>query len=263
MTRKLKRHRAFELSLVISDDAFIQPPRQSQRNWLLNKAMAEFADDLVHLDRVAATFVPGQESVHVADRGQAELDEADLMEDWQIPVMRAMAELVAASHGDVLEIGFGRGVSAGFIQEHGVRSHTIVECNDSVVRRFHAWRARHADRDIRLLHGRWQDVAPHWGLYDGLFFHTFPMSEDEYVTQVVQSVTYADHFFPTAASALRTNGVFTYLTNESDSLSRGHQRLLLSHFSQFTVSRLAPLHVPAHTRDTLWADALVLVKAVK
>lgn len=263
MLKRLKRHRAFELSLAIHDDGFIAPPREGQRHWLVNKAMSEFADDLVALDHAASRFVPGQEAVHVADRQQAVLADADIMEDWQVPVMRAMAEIVAAAHGDVLEVGFGRGVSAGLIQEIGVRSHTIVECNDSIVARYRSWRASHPDRDIRLLHGRWQDVTGDLETYDGVFFHTFPLSEDEYVEQVVRSVTFARHFFPTAAACLRPGGVFTYLTNEFDSLSRGHQRLLFAHFRSFTLERLAPLAVPADTRDTLWADAMVVIRAVK
>ena len=56
------------------------------------------------------------------------------MEDWQTPLMKAMARHVTESHGDVLEVGFGRGVSAELIQRLGVASHTIVEPNDHSVR---------------------------------------------------------------------------------------------------------------------------------
>ena len=81
------------------------------------------------------------------------------MEDWQIPLMRVMAAHVAQAHGDVLEIGFGRGVSAELIQQIGVRSHTIVEPDEHIIaRHFEPWRARYAGRDIRLLRGSWQDI---------------------------------------------------------------------------------------------------------
>ena len=36
------------------------------------------------------------------------LTEQEIMEDWQVPLMRVMAAHVAEAHGDVLEIGFGR-----------------------------------------------------------------------------------------------------------------------------------------------------------
>ena len=60
-----------------------------------------------------------------------------------------------------------------------MRSHTIVECNDSVVERFHAWKAAYPERDIRLLHGKWQDLTDRMAQYDGIFFHTYPLDETE------------------------------------------------------------------------------------
>jgi guanidinoacetate N-methyltransferase len=262
MTRKLRRTRDFELTLDIKSDQFIAPPRDSQRNWLLNKAVAEFADDLNQLDVLAQRFVPGLDAHHIEERANTALSDADIMEDWQIPLMRAMACVATQAHGDVLEIGFGRGVSAAFIQEFGARSHTIVECNDSVVERFHAWRAQWPQRDIRLIYGRWQDTTDQMGLYDSVFFHTYPLNETEYAEQVLNSVTFAEHFFPTAVAHLRDGGVFTYMTNEMDSFSRAHQRLVLRYFKSFELSRVA-LVPPADIRDTWWADSMIVIKATK
>ena len=263
MTRRMRRTPDFDITLDIKNDGFIAPPRESQRSWLLNRAVAEFAGDLVHLDRLAGRFVPGAEApVQIQDRSQAGLADDEIMEDWQIPLMRAMAEVASESHGDVLEIGFGRGVSASFLQELGVSSHTIIECNRSVIERFHAWKEGYPGREIRLVEGRWQDVIDGCGSYDGIFFHTYPLDEQEYIDQAVNSVTFAAHFFPAAAAHLRPGGVFTYMTNEIDSLSRNHQRLLFQHFSSFTLRLLHPLDLPPDIRDTWWADSMVIVKAV-
>jgi guanidinoacetate N-methyltransferase len=262
VTRKLKRSLEFDVDLQIKDDNFIRPPRESQRNWLLNRAVAEFAGDLRALHDVAGRFVPGVEKQIIDDRTQTELSDSDIMEDWQIPLMQRMAAVVTETAGDVLEIGFGRGISAGFIQAGKPRSHTIVECNDSVVDRFQAWRQTFAEADIRLIYGRWQDVVNQMQLYDGIFFHTYPLSEEEYVDQVLKSTTFAEHFFPTAVAHLREGGVFTYMTNEIDSLSRSHQRLLFSYFSSFSL-QLVPLALPPDVHDTWWADQMVVVKAVK
>ena len=68
-----------------------------------------------------------------------------------------MAEAVCGSSGDVLEIGFGRGVASDMIQELGVRSHTICECNPSVINRFRQWRSKFPDADIHMFEGLWQD----------------------------------------------------------------------------------------------------------
>ena len=185
------------------------------------------------------------------------------MEDWQTPIMKKMAEFVTESHGDVLEIGFGRGVSAGFIQARGVKSHTIIESNPKVVEQYYVpWMKQFAEKDINLVFGKWQEVQDRLETYDGLFFHAFPLNEQEFLEYVINSITFAEHFFPIAANLLKKGGVFSYLTTEIDSLSRRHQRALFEHFSLLTLS-IEPLSVPEDTQDTWWANSMVVVKAIK
>ena len=172
-------------------------------------------------------------------------------------------KLMGEAHGDVLEIGFGRGVSATFIQKRGARSHTVIECNDDIVRRFETWRKSYPDADIRLHHGLWQDVLGDLGHFDGVFFHTYPLTEAEFVAQIGESSTFAEHFFPHAAAHLSQGGVFTYLSNEIDSLSRTHQRLLLEHFSEINMRVVSPLPIEADVADAWWADSMVVVKATR
>ena len=263
MTRKVARTENFDFELSIHRDEFIRPPRPAQRNWLLNQVVREFSDDLHHLNQIARRFVSGADQPPdppMVDRARGTLDDQQIMEDWQLPLMTAMAATVSASGGDVLEVGFGRGVSAAEIQRAGVRSHTIIEANPAIANRFEGWRADYRDRDIRLLVGRWQDVLESAGLFDAIFFHTYPLTEEEAIAYLSQSVTFAEHFFPHAARHLRPNGVFTYLSNEVDSLSRAHQRRLLQHFSAFSVS-VVPLTLPHDVRDAWWADSMVVVAA--
>lgn len=73
----------------------------------------------------------------------------------------------------------------------------------------------------------------------------------------------AEHFFPHAAEHLKSGGVFTYLSNETDSLSRGHQRLLFRYFYSFTLSRVIGLNIPEDSHDAQWSDNMVIIKAVK
>ena len=263
MTRRVKRDKAFDLTLTIHDDGFIRPPRDMQRNSLLNRAMKEFSDELIAIDRQAADFVAGELYDGLAtDRTQQALDDVEIMEDWQLPIMQAMADSVAATHGDILEVGFGLGVSASMIQKIGVRSHTIIECNDSVMQRFAQWRADYPDADIRIVHGLWQESMDGLGPFDGIFFHTYPLTDDEYMDYVQKSVTFAEHFFATAAAHLNPGGRFSYFSNEIDSLSRPHQRALLEHFSSFSVTPVA-LSVPDDVRDTWWSNTMVSVCAYR
>lgn len=263
MLRRLKRTPDLEVALTLKRDDFLAPPRDAQRNWLLNRALGEFATDLVRLDEAARRFVPGSPTGAPEDRSTRPLRPEEIMEDWQLPIMKAMAREVTTEPGDVLEIGFGRGVSAAYLQELGVRSHTIIECNDVIARDFESWRAAYPDRDIRFIHARWQDAVDQLGPFDGVFFHTYPLDEAEFVSQVVESTTFAAHFFPHAAALLREGGSFTYMTNEIDSLGREHQRLLLQHFDSVTVRVLRDLALPPDLQDAWWADSMVVVRAVR
>lgn len=262
MTRKIKRSQDVEVTLLIKKDDFIRPPQDAQRNALLNQALKEFTDDLAALDQHASEFVEGDLQYHLSDRTQSELSDEDIMEDWQIPIMQAMADVVTEAKGEILEIGFGRGIASSMIQAPKVASHTIIECNDSVVERFHKWKEDFVGEDIRLVHGLWQDTMPDLGLFDGVFFHTYPLNDEEYMDYVNGSVTFAEHFFSIAAEHLRPGGVFTYMTNEIDSLSRAHQRLIFKHFSSFALQKVQ-LELPPDVKDTWWAKSMVVIKAIK
>jgi len=256
----------FTLLLEPKTIDFISPPRKAQRDWLIRQVMEELSDDLEHLDETAKDFVAGKDhklDSDLADISKASLTKDEIMEDWQVPLMDAMAGYATESKGDILEIGFGRGVSSEFIQESGVKSHTIVEMNEaSIENYFKPWRKLHPNSDIRLHHARWQDIENTLGLFDGIFFHAFPMNEAEFVDYVLKSVTFAEHSFPSMAAHLKPGGVFTYLTTEIDSFSRRHQRLLFKHFSEISL-KIVPVEVPENTCDTWWAKSMVVVKAVK
>ncbi|MDX1429291.1 MAG: class I SAM-dependent methyltransferase [Rhodothermales bacterium] len=265
MTKRIRRHPDFEVIVNITNDDFIKPPRVDQRNWILNAAMREFAGNLEHLDRLASTFIAGSpEPVDLSiDRTNQPLTASEIMEDWQIPIMQEMASYVTDRHGDVLEVGFGRGIASSFIQERGVASHTIVECNEHVASGFDDWRTAGSVTNARLILGKWQDVHDQFEMYDGILFHAYPLNAEEYSSMVVNSSTFAEHFFEVAAAHLKPGGVFTYLTHEYDSLSREHQRVLFGHFESITLTIMDQLHVPDDSRDSMWADSIVLIKAVQ
>lgn len=251
-----------KVSFEFPSENSIETPRSSQRAWMLNQALREATDDLNHLKDIAPQFVPGSDNHHVPhDISSCKLTEQEIMEDWQYPLMDAMAQFATESHGDILEIGFGRGVSANLIQNYGVRSHTIVESNPhSISDHFIPWKEKRANKNIQMIEGRWQDVLNQFTEYDSVFFHAFPLNEREFVDYIANSVTFAEHFFPTAAKLLRPGGVFTYLTTEIDSLSRRHQRSLFQHFSEIR-TRIQPINVPDDTKDAWWTNSMVVIQA--
>ena len=255
---------SFRITIELTSGSLISTPRDRQKKWLIDQALQETAANLHALNGIAEKMVPGNDAPHLPrDLSQEQLSDQEIMEDWQAPLMRSMVDWVAESHGDVLEIGFGRGVAATAIQSVGVRSHTVIEMNPhSIADHFDPWRKRFADRTIQLIEGRWQDNLERLSTYDGVFFHAFPMNEAEFVEYVAHSSTFAEHFFPHAARLLRPHGVFTYLSTEIDSLSRRHQRSLLDHFDEVQL-KVQRLNVPTDTKDAWWADSMVVVRAIK
>jgi SAM-dependent methyltransferase len=124
------------------------------------------------------------------------------MMDWEAPIMERMADEVCHNRGDVLEVGFGMGISAGFIQARRPRTHTIVECHPQVLERLRQW-----SRDkpaVRIVEGMWQDVLERLDTYDGIFWDTFGG---------VDSFSNRENFrpfFDFVKSSLRPRGRFTF-----------------------------------------------------
>jgi amino acid adenylation domain-containing protein len=272
---KTRRFPEFDIVLRLKDPHFISPPHESQRNWVIRRALDELASDLQDLDAVTKQFVPGSARLRLEEQkwGDREVHYEDsqlliggqqVMQDWERPLMRAMAEVVTETHGDILELGFGMAISATYIQEFGARSYTVIEANEGVAEYFKQWKSQFPGRNIRMLQGKWHNVADQLEpeSFDGVFFDTVPTDEEEYTREVINNAVMAEDFFPVAARVLRKGGIFTWYTNEINSLSRRHQRLIFKYFSSFTASVVRPL-LPPEDCHYWFADSMMVVKAVK
>ena len=62
-----------------------------------------------------------------------------VMMAWETELMKLHAQRVTQNSGHVLEIGFGMGISAQFIQKFGCESHTIVEMHPDILIRLQEW----------------------------------------------------------------------------------------------------------------------------
>ena len=85
--------------------------------------------------------------------------------------MRAMAEIVAMRRGDVLEIGFGMGISSGAVARFSPRSQTIIEAHPQIVSRAQKWAEGRAH--TKIISGTWQNILPTLGSFDGILFDVF------------------------------------------------------------------------------------------
>jgi predicted O-methyltransferase YrrM len=94
-----------------------------------------------------------------------------VMADWEHDLMSASAAYVCSNGGDILEIGFGMGISAGYIQSHSVTSHTICENHPTLIAKAEAWAA---DRpNVTIVSQSWYDALSSLGVYDGIFYDTW------------------------------------------------------------------------------------------
>src|SRR5436309_844702 len=142
MSPKLARRRPWgRVELQIDDPEFFRTADRSVRWWMLYRLLSETVADLEAMDSGKDELVHGSQrpligatdwSTAPAEFSAEELVIAgqQVMQRWEHPIMAAMVEAAARDGGDVLEIGFGMGISAELLQQRGVRSHTIIELSN-------------------------------------------------------------------------------------------------------------------------------------
>lgn len=95
----------------------------------------------------------------------------EVMMDWEDSLMSASAAYVCEGGGDILEIGFGMGISAGYMHSHSIASHTIVENHPDVIPKAQEWANNKSN--VTIITGSWYDVKDNLSTYDGIFYDTF------------------------------------------------------------------------------------------
>jgi len=106
-----------------------------------------------------------------------------IMMDWEQTIMKAHADYICSKGGDILEIGFGMGISADFIQANNINSHTIVEYHPEIYNKALAWAENKPKVNIVL--GDWYQVRNHLLTYDGIFYDTWGDENAKHLKQVM------------------------------------------------------------------------------
>lgn len=97
--------------------------------------------------------------------------EHEVMMDWEHDLMSGSAAYITENGGDILEIGFGMGISAGYIQSHSISSHTIIENHPDIVTKAQSWASDKPN--VNIVTGSWYDVLDDLATYDGVFYDTY------------------------------------------------------------------------------------------
>jgi tRNA A58 N-methylase Trm61 len=97
-------------------------------------------------------------------------DELYVMGDWEDPVMKAHAEITCRNGGHILEVGFGMGISANYIQEQDIESHTIIELNDEIYKNAVEWAKDKPN--TKIVSGDWKTIELD-EKFDAIFFDAY------------------------------------------------------------------------------------------
>ena len=97
-------------------------------------------------------------------------DTAEVMMNWESPIMDKCSEFICHNKGDILEIGFGMGICADYIQAQGVSSHTIIELHPQILERLNTWAV--GKSNVTIIEGDWANLSL-TDTYDGIFIDTY------------------------------------------------------------------------------------------
>jgi len=141
------------------------------------------------------TLIFDQDKIYYEENNQ----KLEVMMDWEDNLMSASAAYVCSNGGDILEIGFGMGISAGYIQSHNINSHTIIENHPQVIPKAKQWAKDKPN--VTIVEGNWYDIKDTLGTFNGIFYDTYGDNNMQY--------------FSSSLSALvKKGGIATWWNNE-------------------------------------------------
>tara|TARA_R100000742_G_C4251590_1_gene69863 strand:+ start:76 stop:639 length:564 start_codon:yes stop_codon:yes gene_type:complete len=113
--------------------------------------------------------------------------EFQVMMTWEDSIMKASADYVCEGGGDILEIGFGMGISADYIQANSISSHTIVENHPQMILKAKAWAV--GKSNVTIVEGDWYNVKDSLSTYDGIFYDTWADDNTNNFVSTLSSLT--------------------------------------------------------------------------
>lgn len=101
-----------------------------------------------------------------------------IMDSIETPLMQEFAKIVTKNGGDILEIGFGMGISADFIYNSNIKSYTCIEIHPEIYKKALEWSEDKSN--VTIILGDWIDIIPTLNQkYDGIFMDTYQYSNYE------------------------------------------------------------------------------------
>jgi spermidine synthase len=111
-----------------------------------------------------------------------------VMDRVETPLMKRFAEIVTQNGGDILEVGFGMGISADFIYNSNIKSYTCIEINSEIYKKALNW--AEGKSNVKIILGDWIEIIPTLNTkYDGIFMDTFEYSNYEKFESYCESIS--------------------------------------------------------------------------
>ena len=146
-----------------------------------------------------------------------------IMQSWETPYMRKLADIATSKGGNILEVGFGMGISGGFIQKSKkIKTHTVIECHPLMIVSAKKKYAKQIKSGRFILkEGFWEDVTKKIPSksFDGILFDSCPLDSSVEFFQFFP-------FFKEAFRLLKDDGIFTYFSDEAKDISEKHLQVL-------------------------------------
>jgi guanidinoacetate N-methyltransferase len=160
----------------------------------------------------------------VFSEGKLSIAGHTVMGDWADSYMQELAQIATSNGGVILEIGFGIGLSANYIQQQPIDKHIVVEANEELFVKLEEF-AKNATYKVEPRFGLWEEVIPSIPdeSVDGVLFDSYPFDfecEEEFECDFP--------FFEHAYRILKKGGIFTYYSSEVLDFSPQHLQLLQS-----------------------------------
>lgn len=180
-----------------------------------------------------------------------------VMQRWEEPYMRRLAEIATMNGGRVLEVGFGMGISASYIQENQLEEHHIIEANEQVFERLNSF-AKSAKCKTLIYSGFWEDISSQFEdeFFDGILFDTYPITCKEFRVSRFS-------FFSEAHRLLKVGGVFTHFSGEELDFTDNYIEYLrqagFSKFSGEVISVNPPTDCPYWNSPHILAPTIIKV----
>jgi guanidinoacetate N-methyltransferase len=179
-----------------------------------------------------------------------------VMQAWERPLMEALAREVTAAGGDVLEVGFGMGISAQDIITRGCRSYTVIEAHPQIAAAARNWGSEQA-LPVTVLEGFWQDLVPDLPpQFDGILFDTFPICQEEAHINPAAMI-------PDMQRLLRPGGVLTYYSGATANFPQDQTELLLTYFDEVKLVRVTGLEPYPHPRCDYWNQSYMVLPVAR